>query len=261
MPYDKYLSIRFKEGKQVNICLWPDETYSFVDWLCGKITDDDRPMISIFDFDRPQTKVGRNLDSIRKSPASIDEENQTLTVGKRNIDLYLDFKAGEELDFKNRDVASLFLDHNYMKLLSHCEVISGPERDALFEEDFKYTFADGDRFYQFYMLNPEIKVKSERELRKILDSYFLRTDVQRDEEGYIRYVYIVDYDMISRDKVAKMLKYASPLPVSEAKVHLDKIRRQARIKEEEERRISAEKLAKEQAELEEIGRASCRERV
>ncbi len=250
MPYDKYLSIRFKEGKQVNVCLWPDETYSLGDWLCEKITGDDRPIISFFDFDSPKTKVGKNLNSIKKSPASIDEENQTLTVGKRNIDLYLDFKAGEVLDFKNRDVASLFLDHNYMKLLSHCEVILEPEKDALFVEDFKYTFENGDHFYQFYILNPEIKVKTERELRETLDFYSVHTDVQRDEEGYIRYVYIVDYDMISRDKVAKVLKYASPLPVSEAKVHLDEIRRQARIKEEDERRISAEKLAKEQAELE-----------
>lgn len=250
MPYDKYSSIRFKGDKQVNVCLWPEETYSFSDWLCEKITGDDRPMISIFDFDSPQTKVGKNLNSIRKSPATINEENQTLTVGKRNIDLYLDFKAGEELDFKNRDVASLFLDHNYMKLLTHCEVILGPEKDNLFEEDFKYTFENGDHFYQFYVLNPEIKVKTERELREILDFYSVHTDIKRDEERFIRYVYFADFDMISRDKVAKMLKFATPVPVIEAREHLSEIERVASEKQEQEMAAWRKKQQKEQEKLE-----------
>lgn len=249
MPYDKYSSIRFKEDKQVNVCLWPDETYSFSDWLYRKITGDDRPMISIFDFDSPQTKVGKNLNSIRKSPATINEENQTLTVGKRNIDLYLDFKAGEELDFKNRDVASLFLDHNTMKLLSHCETIADPEKEALFAEDFKYTFQQGDHFYQFYMLNPEIKVKTEKELREILDFYSIRTDIKRDDDGYIRYVYFADFDMISRDKVAKMLKFATPITVIEARKHLLEIERAAKEKEKQELKAYAEKMAEEEAQV------------
>lgn len=250
MPYDKYSIIRFKEDKQVDVCLWPDETYSFGAWLCEKITGDDRPMISIFDFDSPQTKVGKNLNSIRKSPATINEENQTLTVGKRNIDLYLDFKAGEELDFKNRDVASLFLDHNYMKLLSHCETIADPEKEALFAEDFKYTFQQGDHFYQFYMLNPEIKVKTEKELREILDFYSIRTDIKRDDDGYIRYVYFADFDMISRDKVAKMLKFATPVPVIEARKHLSEIERVANEKQEQEMAAWRKKQQQEQEELE-----------
>lgn len=250
MPYDKYLSIRFKEDKQVNVCLWPEETYSFGTWLCGKITGNDRPMISIFDFNRPQTKVGRNLNSIKKSPATIDEENHTLTVGKQNINLYLDFKAGEEIDFKNRDVASLFLDHNYMKLLSHCEVILGPEKDALFEEDFKYTFQIGDHFYQFYVLNPEIKVKTERELREILDFYSVHAAIKRDEEGYIRYVYFADFDMINRDKVEKMLKFATPVPIDEAREHLSEIERVANEKQEQEMAAWRKKQQLEQEELE-----------
>jgi len=213
MSYDLYSSIKFSEDKQVYVCLCPDETYSLDSWLMKKITGDDRSMISFFELDQPQTKVGRNLNSIEKSPAIIDEEKGTLTVRKRNISLDLDFKAGEELDFKNLDVASLFLDHDLMKILAHTEIVDDTEKEALFKKDFEFTFQDGEDFYQFYKLNPDIRVKTKYELDRLTRLYRLKIDVISDEEGYIICVYFCDYYMISQDEVTKIQKYATLLSV------------------------------------------------
>lgn len=215
MPYQVYSKITFKEDTEFRICLWPDEKYFFGDWLSRKVTEDDH-IIGFFSF---KTKIDSNITELERS-GYINTDTKTLTVGNRNINLCINFKAGEELDFTNPEVASLFLKHDLVELLSHTELITGEEKEDLFAEDLKDTFTIADYEYHYYKLNPDIKIKNKMDLYpKLSGTDSNDCPYDKDEDGSLRYVFIKGWtydEGIDRREEQSILEIATSVPREEA---------------------------------------------
>lgn len=249
-----YKSIIVSEDKNYKLCLWPGDYFYLNDWLFNHMDDN-----GIYTITNSQKKVIQDKLNGNKFIK--------LTEGYpyKELVAHIYFKKGEKLDFSDPAVITLFYNMNWMKLFARAKIISGKEKQKLFDEDFynaiyaqeprtAYTWeAINPNYnlveYHYFKIKDNIRVKSEDELKKKT-----RIGVPNsinfiyDDDGFIKYVSCYS----CRDIEQLILKFANRISADEAsechkKLVVDYIKHEEEQlerweKEREEERVKLHKL-------------------
>ncbi len=222
--YNKvYQSIMVANDRRCRLCVWPGDYFYLNDWLFEHLDE-------------------KGIQAITNAVSTIipDKENSNKLIEmkegypNKSIDITVYFKAGERLDFNNPAVMALFYDMDWMKFFAKTEVISGEEKEKLFEEDFSnaiYAQAPGTatlwkdnpnydlQEYHYFKLKEGIKVKTKEELKKLVGGHlFYDLNFIADENGYIEYVSYSTSgsNSSSRDIEQMILNFADRISKEEA---------------------------------------------
>ncbi len=254
-----YKSIIVSKDRNYKLYLWPGDYFYLNDWLFRHIDDN-----GIYAITNAQKKF---IPDKTNSNKLIE-----LTEGYpyKELDARIHFKKGEKLDFSDPAIFALFYNMDWMKLFAKTEIISGKEKQELFDEDFcnaiyaqepstASIWKDDPNYdlheYHYFKIKDDIRVKSKEELKKktgIEIPYSI--DFIYDDEGFIKYASTNTscYNTSYRDTEQLILKFANRMSVEEAhecqkKLIVDYIKHQEEQhtkwkKEMEEERIKLQKL-------------------
>lgn len=218
-----YKSIIVSKDSNYKLYLWPGDCFYLNDWLFEHI---DEKGIGVI------TNAQKKVISDQANSNRLIE----LTEGYPNEELnaYIYFKKGENLDFSDPAVIALFYNLDWMRLFAKTEIISGKEKQELFDEDFSNAiyaqepstasiWKDNPNYdlheYHYFKLKDDIHVKTKHELENII-GIKIPYDVNLicDDEGAIKYVSTnTSYHNTSyRDTEQLILKFANKISVDEA---------------------------------------------
>ncbi len=254
-----YKSITVSKDRYYELYLWPGDYFYLNDWLFEHIDD-----AGIYNITNAKKKM---ITDKRNSNKLIE-----LTEGYpfQEIDAHIYMKKGEKLDFSNPAVITLFYNMDLLKLFAKTEVISGIEKQKLFDEDFSNAIYAQEpstasiwkddpnhdlQEYHYFKIKEDIRVKSKDELEKktgIEIPYSI--EFLYDDEGFIKYASTNDncYDNSCRELEQLLLNFADRMSVDEAyechkKLIADYMKKQEEEqekfqKEMEDERIKIQKL-------------------
>lgn len=254
-----YKSIIVSKDRNYKLYLWPGDYFYLNDWLFHHIDDN-----GIYAITNAQKKFIPDKTNNNKLIE--------LTEGYpyKELDARIHFKKGEKLDFSDPAVIALFYNIDWMKLFAKTEIISGKEKQELFDEDFcnaiyaqepstASIWKDDPNYdlheYHYFKIKDDIRVKSKEELKKKIGIEIpYSIDFIYDDEGFIKYASTNTscYNTSYRDTEQLILKFANRMSVDEAhechkKLIADYIKHQEEQhakwkKEMEEERIKLQKL-------------------
>jgi len=229
--YDKlYSSITVAKDRSCRLVLWPREIFYINDWLQGHLNS--RSFRDLLAFSEKALNDG-------------DVASNLIELGDRTVEVYINFKEGEVLDFTNPAVMMLFYDMDWLKILANSELIIGEEKEQLFNGDFSNaiwaqdeskskiygvdSMHDLDEFH-YFILNDDIKIKDEKSEKVLIDGkevnlpWAVGLYYDMDENGYLRVAHIRTWgdDNSNRDIEQYLLKFARRATREEAREYHDK---------------------------------------
>lgn len=218
-----YKSIIVSKNRSYRLCLWPGDYFYLNDWLFQHI--DDNGINAIINTQRKvlpdKTNSGKLIELTEGYPY-------------KELNARIHFKKGEKLDFNDPAVIALFYNMDLMKLFSRIEVISGKEKQELFDEDFSNAiyaqepstasiWDDDPNYdlheYHYFKVKDDIWVKSKDELKKIIGIEIpYDIDFIYDDEGFMKYASTKtsNHNTSCRDTEQLILKFANRISVDEA---------------------------------------------
>lgn len=245
-----YKSITVPKDRWCDLCLWKGDYLYLNDWLLEHL---DEESINI---------LKNTSKDVIPDKANSNNFIELKDYGNPHITIY--FKKGEKLDFTNPAVVTLFYYMDWIKFLANTEIISGKEKQEMFDEDFSnaiyaqrpsiaYFYKDDPNSdleeFHYFKINDDIRIKKIEKLEEKTGNYLSFLKPIYDNEGFIKYVYI---DGNYRDKEQLVLKFAHRIPSSEAyKLHQKVIEDYIKEEEKEIEEIEKKRI-KEEQELEEL---------
>lgn len=246
-----YKSITVSKDRKYKLYLWPGDYFYFNDWLFEHIDNN-----GIFTI----TNAQKNIIPDKTNSNKLIELTEGYPYNELDACIY--FKKGEKLDFSNKAVIALFYNMEWMKLFTKTEVITGKEKQELFDEDFSnaiyaqdtitaYIWKDDPNYdlheYHYFKMKDDILVKTKEELKnKVGIEIPYGVDFICDDKGIIKYVFTeTSLSKTSyRDNEQLILTFANRLPIDEAyECHKKLINNY--LKQQEEEHIKWEKEMKE----------------
>lgn len=253
LPHQVFSKIYFKKNISNKICLWSKEKYCLNNWLMNILLRDGS---SIFVSSKKKFNLSMLQVGTKKTLQDKDNQFPMMEIKDDNVELYLTFYKGEELDFTDLAVMLLFLDKDYIKLLSNCVAISGEEKERLFIEDFQDAFIDEDicmrSEYHYFKLNDNINVSNKEKLSFLeiagIDIYDIKTTncpYDYDKYGNLRYIFTKTSAWNSSNRILEqqILKYATRVPIEEAREHFERNKKFEEQKHQEYMKELARKTA------------------
>lgn len=218
-----YKSVIVSKNRSYNLYLWPGDYFYLNDWLFQHIDDD-----GIYAITNTQRKVLPD----KTNRGKLIELKEGYPHKELNARIH--FKKGEKIDFNDPAVIALFYNMDWIKFFARTEVISGKEKQELFDEDFSNAiyaqepstasiWTDDPNHdlheYHYFKIKDGIRVKSRDELENktgIEIPYSI--DFIYDDEGFIKYASTNTsyYDTSYRDTEQLILKFANRMSVDEA---------------------------------------------
>lgn len=220
-----YRSITVLKDVKCRLYLWPEDYFCLNDWLFEHI--DERGISAI-------------MNSKKQFIADKENHNQLIQLyegcPRKELHVNIHFKKGETLDFQNPAVFTLFYDMKWMKFLARTEVITGEEKERLFQEDFSNAIYAQDNItasvfeddpehdlheFHYFKVHDSILAKTRKELSDLVQidlPYFL--EYLYDREGFIKYVYTDTSDLSSSSRIVEqiVLEFADRISVEEARL-------------------------------------------
>lgn len=238
--FDKvYKSVTVDKDTKGTIYLWLDDYFYLDEWLFDHIDEDGFDLINFLDKDILSDKNKSNkLIKLNKGCPEIDAK------------MYMYFNKGEKIDFKIPDVAAIFYNLDWLKMFAHTEIITGEEKEKIFEDDFSNaiyapiisdycSFCDSTEIHYFKLKN-DIKVKLLKEIAPLVGEEILSDldyGIIKDNSGYVTYIYTFlrgSYDNSWREREQLLLKIADRIPAEDAiKIHENARIEYKKMKEEE----------------------------
>lgn len=254
-----YSSIIVSKDRSCKLYLWPGDYFYLNDWLFQHV--DDKGMYTITNAQKKVIPDKTNSNKL----IELTEE-----YPYKELDAHISLKKGEKLDFSDPAVIALFYNMDWMRLFAKTEIISGKEKQKLFDEDFSNAIYAQEpstaliwkddpnhdlREYHYFKIKDGIRVKTKDELEKTVGIDIpYSVHLISDDEGVTKYASTDTScdDTSYRDTEQLILKFANRISVDEAyechkKLIADYIKQQELQcekwkKEMEEERIELQKL-------------------
>lgn len=144
LPYKKYRMIYFKDDVSLNLKLEKDNLCYFDSFLCKHCNSYDKVnyngvkipkyIVNMAELESKTSKV-ESCSNLFFSKDYMDISKMRKVIDN-DLNLYLDFKKHELLDFSCISVNLLLLDQKLINTLSNCYVIDGEEKKNLYLIDF-----------------------------------------------------------------------------------------------------------------------------
>lgn len=258
--YDKvYKSIKVTEDINSEICLWEGDYLYLDEWFYNHLFEFSIPVIeNITKEYLPDSNNTNKLVKLKDGSPYV------------NGNIRMHFKKGELLDFSNPSVAVLLYNPSYLELFSKTELITGEEKQTLFEKNFKDTIFEVEKKYctfhnerkceqRIYKIKDKYRFKEAKDLNCLLERFYISTyndnEIIRDKEGYITHIvysFKPDdnnferlYEEESIEKIAERLSAEEALVVyqeeceriiDEDRKHWEQIAKEEKEREQKERK-------------------------
>lgn len=248
-----YKSISVSKDRNCKLYLWPGDYFYLNDWLFEHIDDN-----GIYAITNAQKKVIPDKTNSNKLIELIEG------YPSKELNAHINFKKGEKIDFNDPAVITLFYNMNWMKFLAKTEVITGAEKQELFDKDFSNAIyaqepitasiwkddPDYDLHeYHYFKIKNDIWVKTKEELKKKIGIEIPHgVNFICDDEGLIKYVSTDTScdDTPYRDTEQLILKFANRMSIDEAyECHKKLIADYIKQQEEQNAKWNKEKEAEE----------------
>ncbi|HBA37963.1 MAG TPA: hypothetical protein DCY94_04510, partial [Firmicutes bacterium] len=220
VAFDKiYKSVTVAKDMRGEVYLWSDDYIYLGEWLFSHLNSTDEDLVKHLKKENLSNSNDGKMFILKEGCPDV------------NARIWMYFKKGEKIDFKNPSVMALFYEPFWLKVFSKTETIVGEEKEQLFQEDFSNAIkmstpdeceysSSSPKEQHYFKIKDGILAKTNDELASLLGIDYLFPSsyvIIRDDQGFITNIATLpDNGLSHRETEQNLLKIADRISVSEA---------------------------------------------
>lgn len=234
LPSQLLSKVTFTKDGKAYPCLWPGEIYCFSKWIMDHLMVHEEDVELFEGIYYRDLKNRERIDKYTKCVGVTEEGYPVLEVVDRNLDLIFTFKKGDEVDYNDPGIKSLFLNPFYLDLINKSHIIKDTLKDKLFLRDFKntfranretyYGFSNNEEIFHYYKVKDDVFIKDNYEMPGVNCNISTR---RCDGMADIVYIEAMSEEYLDRFDETYMRSIGVELPIEEAlEYHLKRLEKE-----------------------------------